>query len=284
MTDDYIKPVHEPVLMHPDDPPIIVSWARAIFNNHALTYHREVELQFIKQGQGAYFIQDQNYAFKKNSLVVIRPNELHRLIPHPGLRLEKYTVLFPENVLDDGSKLACFPTDFPRHIGLSERDATDVEIILRSIEAERRYRRSYWLEVIKADLKKLILFIRRNRIQDNEDALEPENQLVKEIVSYIEINFAQDLTLNSLSEIFSLSPSYLSRLFKRSTGLNLKHYVLHRRTIEAKRLLENDPMLKISAMPQMVGFNDFPVFNHNFKQIAGLTPSAYRKVMNKHNE
>ncbi len=284
MTDDYIKPVHEPVLMHPDDPPIIVSWARAIFNNHALTYHREVELQFIRQGQGAYFIQDQNYAFKKNSLIVIRPNELHRLIPHPDLRLEKYTVLFPENVLEGDSKSAPFSVDFPRHISLPERDATDIEIILRSIEAERRYRRSYWMEVVKTDLKKLLLFIRRNRISGNEDAPKPENQLVKKIVSYIEQNFAQDLTLNSLSEIFSLSPSYLSRLFKRSTGLNLKHYVLQRRILEAKRLLENDPMLKISAMPQMVGFNDFPVFNQNFKQIVGLTPSAYRKVMSEHNK
>ncbi len=43
-------------------------------------------------------------------------------------------------------------------------------------------------------------------------------------------------------------------------------------------------MLKISAMPQMVGFNDFPVFNQNFKQIVGLTPSAYRKVMSEHNK
>ncbi|MDD3927447.1 MAG: AraC family transcriptional regulator [bacterium] len=283
-SDDYIKPVHAPVLMLPDDPPIIVSWERAVYNSLPLTYHREAELQFVKQGLGSYFIQDRNYAFKKNSLIVIRPNEVHRLIPHPDLRIEKCTIIFPETLLDDDSKLTCFPADFPRHICLSERDATDIEVILRSIEDERRYRRHLWLDVITTDLKKLILYIRRNGARENDDLPESENELVRKIVNYIETDFAQEITLNSLSEIFSLSPSYLSRLFKKCIGLNLKHYVLQRRIIEAKRLLENDPMIKVSSIPQIVGFHDFPVFNQNFKQITGLTPSAYRKIMDKHDK
>ncbi|MDD3927639.1 MAG: AraC family transcriptional regulator [bacterium] len=280
MIDEYIQPINEPILIPPDEPPIIVSQKRATYNNLSLRYHKEVELQFIKKGQGAYFIQDQNYAFKKNSLIIILPYEVHRLIAHPGLYIEKWLALFPETMLDEDSKL----TDLPRHICLAEDAAADLGFVFANIDNERKHRHPFWQDIIKTDLKKLIFLLRRNGAQTNDNPLEPENQLIKEIVKYIEMNFVEDLTLNSLSDRFALSPTYLSYLFKKCTGLNLRHYVIQRRIMEAQKLLENDSMLKISSIPQIVGFHDFTVFNRNFRQITGLTPSAYRKIIHKHSK
>ncbi|MDD3927308.1 MAG: AraC family transcriptional regulator [bacterium] len=285
MSDNCTKPVRDLFPVLPDQLPLTVAWSRAVSAgaNFPLAYHLETEIQFVKQGQGSYFIQDRNYPFKMNSLIVIRPNEIHRLIPNPGQRLEKGAVIFSENLLDD-SEQACFPDNFPHHICLSEHDATDFEVTLRSIIDERNNRRPLWQNMIKTELMKLVLLIKRTGVQNDEELPEPENRLVEEMIKYIETNFAQDLTLNFLADRFALSPSYLSHLFKKCTGLNLKHYVLQRRIVEAKKLLESDPKLKISAIPHIVGFHDFPVFNRNFRQVIGLTPSAYRKIMHEHSK
>jgi len=278
---DYKKPIREPISTLPDEPPLIINWSRTVHAGYPLAYHRETEIQFVKQGQGSYFIQDRNYPFKMNSLIVIRPNEIHRLIPNPGQRIEKGAVLFPETVLGDGEQ-ACFPADFPHHISLSEHDAMDLEVTFRSIINEKNNRRPFWMDIVRTELKKFILLIKRNGVQKDDKLPEPENLLIEEVVKYIEANFAQDLTLSFLSDKFSLSPTYLSHLFKKCIGLNLKHYVLQRRVIEAKLLLENEPNLKICAIPQIVGFHDITVFCRNFKQIIGLTPSAYRKIIHEH--
>jgi AraC-like DNA-binding protein len=286
VSDSYTQPIRDLFPVLPDELPITVAWSRAIpvSADYFLAYHREIEIQFVREGQGSYFIQDRNYPFKMNSLIIIRPNEIHRLIPHPGRRIEKGTVIFSETLLDD-SEQPCFAVDFPHHnISLSERDATDFEVTLRSIIDEKNNHRPFWQDMIKTELKKLVLLIKRNGIQNDDITPEPENRLIEEVMRYIEANFAQDLTLNFLSNKFALSPSYLSHLFKKCTGLNLKHYVLQRRIIEAKKLLDSDPNLKISAIPQIVGFNDFPVFNRNFRQVTGLTPSAYRKIMHEHSK
>jgi len=285
VSDSYTQPVRDLFPVLPDELPITVAWSRAIpaGADYFLAYHREIEIQFIRQGQGSYFIQDRNYPFKMNSLIIIRPNEIHRLIPHPGRRIEKGAVIFSEALLDDNEQ-ACFPKDFPHYICLSERDATDFEVTLRSMIEEKNSHRPFWQDMIKTELKKLVLLIKRNGVQNDDILPEPENRLIEEVMKYIEDNFAQDLTLSFLSDKFALSPSYLSHLFKKCTGLNLKHYVLQRRIIEAKKLLDSDPNLKISAIPQIVGFNDFPVFNRNFRQVTGLTPSAYRKIMHEHSQ
>jgi len=285
MSDDCTRPIQDLFPTLPDQLPTSVVWGRIVPDgvDFSLAYHREIEVQFVKQGQGSYFIQDRNYPFKMNSLIVIRPNEIHRLIPNPGQRIEKGAVIFSETLLGD-SEQACFPADFPHHICLSEHDATDFEVALRSIIDERNNRRPFWQDMIKTELMKLVLLIKRTGVQNDEELPEPENRLIEDVVKYIETNFAQDLTLNFLSDKFALSPNYLSYLFKKCTGLNLKHYVLQRRIIEAKKLLENTPELKISAIPQIVGFHDFPVFNRNFRQVIGLTPSAYRKIMHEHSK
>ncbi len=279
MSEGYTAPIHESIDMLPGEPPVIVSKTKWVHKSSSLKYHREVELQFIRQGQGSYFIQDRNYVFKKNSLIMIWPYEVHCLVSHLDLWIDKWLVLLPETLLnEEGLK------DFPRHICLAERDAVDLEVILKSIDDEGKDRRPFWQDIVKADLKKLTCFLRRCNVQAADELPEPGNQLIKEIVEYIEANFAQDLTLKALSNKFSLSPTYLSYLFKKNIGLNFKRYLIQRRIIEAKQLLENDPLLKIASIPEIVGFRDFPIFYRNFKLIAGLTPSAYRKIMYRHDK
>jgi len=270
------KPRHDKIIF-PDGFPVKITWARGKYSvPYFLTYHRELEFHYIKRGEGSYFIKDHNYPFKKNSLLAINANEIHRFVPRPDSHIEKATLTFVGSSEQGERRLARLPADFPSHIPLSEEEATSIEVLLNSISREARRKQRYWQEIIRLKLKEFFLLVKRGTLQ--KQIIQPENPHMHRLVNYIEENFTQELTLAFLAEQFALSPSHLSRLFKEYTGVGLKQHILQRRIIEAKRMLEEDPALKVRLIAARVGFKDTALFSRDFKLITGFTASTYRKI------
>ena len=93
---------------------------------------------------------------------------------------------------------------------------------------------------------------------------------------YIEENIDRDLSLNKLADITYLSPTYLSKLFKRQTGKNLLVYVNEARLVKAKELLSNHS-IKIQDIGAAVGFNSPSYFSQFFKKAMGMSPQDFRE-------
>lgn len=100
--------------------------------------------------------------------------------------------------------------------------------------------------------------------------------LVERIQQYTEQNYAQDLTLSDLAEKFHYSPSYLSRFYKMSTGVNLMSYIYNVRITHAKMLLCRTN-LKISDIAAQTGFCSAKYFNRVFKKTVGIPASQFRQ-------
>ncbi|HNQ35740.1 MAG TPA: AraC family transcriptional regulator, partial [bacterium] len=158
---------------------------------------------------------------------------------------------------------------------LPEREATAVEIALNSLTREIKEREPFHREVARTELEKVLWLA--HRFGRRPAGRPPAHPRLRKVIEYLDDNFADDLGLEELADRFALSAGHLSRTFKRYTGLGLKQYILQRRIVAAKRLLEEAPGLKVAAVSNRVGFHDFAVFNRDFKLITGLTPSAYRK-------
>jgi len=277
LLDNTNKPVSTPVFESSAECPVKILYVQGAppFPG-PLAYHHEMEIQYIKRGQGAYFIRDRNYSFHRNSLLVIRPDEIHRIDIGLSSYVEKYSFCFTVGFLGERSHLTDLPEDFPRLLELTEREATAIEVIIRNIIEEKDSGQPYWVEVIRSELLRLILLIRRAALR--HEPQRQENPLINEILCYIEASFRQEVTLWQVAEHFSVSSSHLSRLFKKCSGLNFKQYLTQRRIAEAKRLLEDDPDRKVSVIARDVGQPDFALFNRSFKMVTGLTPSDYRKL------
>ncbi len=89
-------------------------------------------------------------------------------------------------------------------------------------------------------------------------------------------NFNQEITLDKLSELFYLNPSYCSTLFKKHTGTNYSLYLNKLRIDKASQLLL-DEGLSISLIARTVGFSNEEYFFRVFKKITGQTPSEFRR-------
>lgn len=100
--------------------------------------------------------------------------------------------------------------------------------------------------------------------------------IIKDVQTYIEEHFLEDIHLTTLADTFHYSPSYLSRLYKKETGDSLTGAINKQRMLHAKSLLEHTA-LPIAEVARQSGFYSTKYFLQLFKKKTGITPSQYRK-------
>ena len=100
-------------------------------------------------------------------------------------------------------------------------------------------------------------------------------RLVDSILSYVQRNFMENLTVRDIARACACSPSAVSHLFKAEMGLPLKEYVNRLRIDQAKKLLESTHA-PITAVAMMCGFANSSYFATAFKKAEGMTPGEYR--------
>ncbi|AJS58896.1 phosphoenolpyruvate hydrolase family protein [Paenibacillus sp. IHBB 10380] len=100
------------------------------------------------------------------------------------------------------------------------------------------------------------------------------------IKRYISLHYMDDITLNEVSAILSLSRSYLSTLFKKEVGISFTQYLIHFRLHRAIEILQKED-LPLNNVAEMVGYPNYAQFSKIFKNHKGISPTAYFKNLKK---
>ena len=96
------------------------------------------------------------------------------------------------------------------------------------------------------------------------------------VLAYIDQHIEREITIKDLAEVACLHPNYFIRFFKQQIGVPPIQYIVHKKIDIAKERLTNSSAT-IYEIAQHVGFQDMFHFSKQFKKIAGLTPTQYRK-------
>ncbi|WP_152392389.1 helix-turn-helix domain-containing protein [Paenibacillus guangzhouensis] len=96
---------------------------------------------------------------------------------------------------------------------------------------------------------------------------------------YIFNHLHEEISLQKLSELTDLHPSYLSQLFKREVGISLSEYTQRKRVEEAKVLLASSEY-SLSDICARLNFYDQSYFSKIFKKYTKVTPKQYRNSKN----
>ena len=89
-------------------------------------------------------------------------------------------------------------------------------------------------------------------------------------------NYSKDIDMLSIATRFSVSYSYLSRIFKNNMQMTLTDY-LNKYRIEKSCELLGDKSEKLESIALKVGYNNIQSFQRFFKKYKGTTPTLYRK-------
>ena len=97
---------------------------------------------------------------------------------------------------------------------------------------------------------------------------------------YLKTNWIKDFNIDEVSRAAKLSPSYLSRLFKKEVGVTPYNYYLNIKIEKIKEKLL-DPNLSVSQAFAACGVDYNGSFARLFKKHVGVSPSQYRKQFSK---
>lgn len=105
---------------------------------------------------------------------------------------------------------------------------------------------------------------------------EGPERLILQVERYIDEKYKSKISLDDIADTLHVNRSYLSRLYKNKTGVNLFDAILYRRIEAAKEYILNTDM-KTYEVSEAVGVDDAGYFSKMFKKTTGMSPKEFRK-------
>jgi AraC-like DNA-binding protein len=95
---------------------------------------------------------------------------------------------------------------------------------------------------------------------------------IKKVIDYIEIHYAEKLTVKDMSSMVGLNSAYFGELFKQETGCTMNRYVMRLRIRKAEQMLRSGEY-QVKDAAKYCGYADIHYFYKHFKMIVGISPS-----------
>lgn len=115
------------------------------------------------------------------------------------------------------------------------------------------------------------------------DDAESTREIVQKAAAWIDIHYAEELTLSSIAERYHVESSYFSKIFRQETGVNLILYITKKRIEKSKEYIRDTDM-NLTEAAFMVGYDDYTYFSRVFKKNEGISPRDYRNICRKEGE
>ncbi len=251
------------------------------FMNHC---HSELEVIKVCQGTQKITIENEELTLFAGDIWVIPPFINHSIAGGSDDRM-RIAMLIEPGLLGiwDGKNRIFLDVDMIlEHIdGDSshwEKDIRDeMNEIIENIYEEYTSRKELWQLSIKTQMDRfLVLAKRRLPKKTQTGTINRQMAKLKAILSYIALNYCEELSLEACAKEVGFNPTYLSRYFKKYMNITYQDYIKNLRLDKAKWLLRTEGF-SITEICSECGFHDIRTFNKLFKKETGLSPTSFRK-------
>jgi len=258
-------------------------------------YHYYVELLYCLSGKAQVFIAGKNYDFNIGDMVLINSRDVHSIFSDEENSIEYIVIKFDPNVLYSTSTTVfeskyVFPFTLTKstHQKVFTKDEikdTSIPQLLREIIIEFT-NKTYGFELaIRNNIGGVFLLILRNWYDKGLDlnigTNINENTLkrLQVIFDYVDKNYMDDITAESVATASNMSYSYFSRFFKAAVGRAFSNYLNYVRITEAEKLLISTS-LNITEIAMEIGFTSSSYFIQQFKRSKSISPKQFQNKFN----
>lgn len=237
--------------------------------------HPFTEVFYVIDGAGSFITNQHEFNVQKNDLVIVNSNIEHTEVSSKDHPLE-YIAIGISNISFTNADTSTAEEPFLFYNFHDKKE--EVLFYLETIIHEVKNQQHDFEMICQHLLNVLILKLQRQfklKLEvDHQLSIGKEVTLAKE---YIDHNFKENITLDSLAEIVHLNKFYFSRTFKNETSHTPIEYINIRRIEEAKVLLKTTDY-NISEISNIIGFTSQSYFSEVFNKHMSQTPSKYRKL------
>ncbi len=276
------------------------------FKSVSMHSHDFYELYYFIGGAATYIIEGRRYCLKGGDILLIAPTNLHQLdISNSEAEYERIVLwLNPRYV----RSLSTEKTDLASCFELCDREGShllrnaaistvvqgELLKLLRpdaalpagcgSKKARNGHREraaSFGCDIdaelaVKTVLLTLCRFLLSGHGRLPGTPLS-SNSTVAAAMDYIPAHLDGDLTLDALASVLCVSKYYLIHVFKEETGTTPHQYILKKRLVYSKQLLERS--LPITEVCSLCGFGDYSHYFRAFRREYGITPGRYAELI-----
>ena len=257
------------------------------YNMASRHFHEEYEIYYLLEGERYYFIDHSTHLVRNGSLVFINKNQVHKTSPVAGSSYhDRIWIQLNSKQSDPVFTGSDFSLEefFTEHCGVIRLDMDQqkyVEKLIYDMVREIREGQEGCRLMTGMRLMELLIYaarcLRQNDLYPVPAMLQTEKYLkVQEIADYISENYRNAGSLEEIAGRFFISKSYLSRIFKEVTGFTVNEYLNIRRIMKAKQLLST-PEPNVTAISEMLGYENVSYFERVFKKYAHTTPLRFRR-------
>ena len=239
-------------------------------------FHNHHELYFLESGKTTYLIGNEVYFLEPGDFSFIPRGIYHQTDNSESVNIERILLVFDDDFVGEEYMKYVYMLTESKHIKILPNELYRFRELFQSMEEECRARPEEYREMQKLYLRQLLILISRYRQKQVSAPVSETRRIIQDATKYISTDYAQPLTLDTLSKKYAISPGYFSKLFKKITGVGLNDYITTSRIAAARKRLSVKGA-KVTQVAMECGFNDSAYFSKTFRKITGSTPKEYQK-------
>lgn len=246
-------------------------------------WHREPELVYVAEGSAEFTVNGEEETVDQGNFVLINSEDVHLIRPVDGSSCSLlYFIFSPEYIKQFKNTVDGMLFDVGSNTEIKEQIAETLKSIAESFESQSNYisilQISYVNKIYYLMLEYCVCY---RRAPLASGVPKRDFSYAKIAISYINENYTREITLDEISSIVNLSPSYFSKYFKKVTQISFSEYLANLRLEKAiSDMLDNNTSVTAAAVRN--GFANVKSFITQCKKVYKCTPVQCKKrIMNK---
>ena len=235
--------------------------------------HDKYEIIYVGEGSGKYVVEGVEYPIRPRTLMIFPPLVYHCVSVDADTVYERSVVHFDasavlESVSDVFLRLVESASPSGAYYSINSISDSLVSVIER-MRAAAVFPEEEREKLMRLLLSELILIL---SVEGREELVHEDWDIGARVIRYLNENAFRDISLDKLAKRFFVSKYYLCRAFKKHNGISIHGYVVQKRVMHAKQLIESGEPAATAA--RKVGFGDYSAFYRAYMKVVGRAPTA----------